>query len=605
MSAASRPEPRPAPGRVVPVSNRIGRSEKRVWARGRGERGLILLVVLIMVILLAILTAGFTFSVRSNLSGVYARQQQFQARIAAESGIQRAILQLRKSRDDPANWYDNRGLYRQAALEKDNTEAAFQQTGQGSIRGASPATPEPTKEEGAQKQAEPMWRFTLYAVNHDDEQNPAVRYGITPETSKLDLNLANEEQLRYLIETVVPEFTPTNQSIDRESLVQCLLDWREKGENARPKGAKSEYYRSLRPGYQPKLGRFDTVEELLLVKGFSGWVLYGEDYNRNGLLDQNEDDGNASFPPDNADGKLYRGLAPYLTVFSRELNTDSSNKPRINLNMKDTVELQKQLTERNVDARLVDYIMRIREGGKAFRSVMDLLPVPPPEPEATTQPGDEEGDGTTTQPGDEPTSPPTSQPTSQSTSKPSGSSGSGRQPTSRPTSRRSGRQDDVPLANLTDEIPPGQATDLPVILDRLTTDVRPVFVGRINVAVAPREVLATLPELSTTEIDAIASNRGGLSGDDKRTPAWLLTQGLVSERKFRKLLPKLTASSSTFSVDAVGFGDHVGVTKRIGAVIEMRGPIGQVLYYRDLTPLGPAYTPHGEETRSVVRESNR
>jgi len=559
-----------------------------------------------MVVLLAMLTAGFTFSVRSNLSGVYARQELFQARIAAESGIQRAILQLRKGLSDPANWYDNRGFYRQAALERVEGEAAFQTYGQGDQKNPDQAKQDP------KKQVDPVWRFSLYALNDDtggpQNQNSPVRYGLTPETAKLDLNLAHEDQLRELIFAVVPELTSNNQSIDREALVQCLLDWREPGDTPRPKGAKSDYYRSLKPGYRPKLGRFDTVEELLLVKGFTGWVMYGEDFNRNGMLDPNEDDGDASFPPDNADGKLNRGLAAYLTVFSRELNTDSSSKPRINLNMKETDVLQRQLAERAIDGKLVDYIMRIRGGGIMFRSVMDLLPVPPPE---TSQPGEEEEEEQTqtSQPSSETTSQPTSEPTSQSTTQPivrgTATSQPGRGSTSQPTSRRSRKQQDLPTTNLTDETPPATAADLPAILDHLTTDLRPIFVGRINVVAAPREVLMSLKELTEQEVGAIVSNRGGLSGDDKRTPAWLLTQGLVSERTFRRVLPRITASSSTFSVDAVGFADHVGVTKRIGAVLEMRGPVGQVLYYRDLTPLGPAYTPHGEEIRSIVRESNR
>ncbi len=553
-----------------------------------------------MIVLLALLAAGFCFAVRAGLRGVYARQYQYQARIAAEAGIQRAIVQLRKGRDNPENWYDNRAVFRQASVERLEGSATFQRSGLFGNAGDEGET--------SPAQADPAWRFTLYADNLDDERSPTVRYGLTPETGKLDVNLANEDQLRRLIFEAVPESGFNNQQIDRESLVQCLLDWREPGQTPRPLGAKSDYYRTLRPGYACKGARLDTVEELLLIKGFTAWVVYGEDYNRNGLLDVNEDDGNASFPPDNADGRLFRGLAPLLTTFSRELNTNSLGKPRINLNMQDVADLEKQLNERGVDGKLTDYILRIRAGGLTFNSVMNLLPVPPPDEEeiAATQPDGEEGtatqpddegdDDATTQPGEEPAA---SQPTTQPRTSRRGRD-SRRQPTTRPTT-----QPREELKNLTDEIPPGTIADLPVILDQLTTDPRPIMMGRINITTAPREVLRTLAELDAETVTAILSKRGGLSGDDKRTCAWLLSQDLVSERKFRRMLPRITAGSSTFSIDAVGFADHVGVVRRLNAVIEMRGPIGQVLYYRDLTPLGPAYRPHGEEIRSVVRQAGR
>lgn len=553
-----------------------------------------------MVVLLALLAAGYTFTIRSNVAASYATHHEFQARMAAEAGIHRAIVELRKSRSNPDLWYDNPQLFRQAAVQVVKGAETFQSYARGAEAAASI--------DAAREQADPVWRFSLYALNADDPENPVLRYGVSPESGKLDLNAATEEELRILIEAVVPAETPDSQAIDHESLVQCLLDWREGGTQPRPKGAKDEYYLTLRPPYRAKKARFDTVEELLLVRGFTGWVVFGEDYNRNGLLDPNEDDGDASFPPDNADGKLARGLAAYVTVFSREINVDSTNRPRINLNMKDTAKLEEELQNAQLDSKIIDYIMRIRGSGIAFRSVMDLFDVPPEEEsdeeeEQTTQPSDDdgaedEGDSgpPTSQPGDEGS---TSQPSDGSTSRQSTSKPSRREPTSKPSSK------EPPLANLTDEIPPGTYADLPLILDRLTADPLPMFVGRININTAPREVLSTLPGLTAQEVESIVSGRSGLSGDDRKTVAWVLTEGLISERKFRKLLPRITTGSATFSVESVGFADHVGATKRLSAVVEMRGPIGQILYYRDLTSLGPAYTPYGEETRGFANRSGR
>ena len=49
-------------------------------------------------------------------------------------------------------------------------------------------------------------------------------------------------------------------------------------------------------------------------------TVYRADANRNGLLDANENDADAAAPGDNRDGKLDRGLAPFVTVYSQEPN---------------------------------------------------------------------------------------------------------------------------------------------------------------------------------------------------------------------------------------------------------------------------------------------
>ncbi|MFH1417749.1 MAG: hypothetical protein ABII12_05610, partial [Planctomycetota bacterium] len=61
--------------------------------------------------------------------------------------------------------------------------------------------------------------------------------------------------------------------------------------------------------------------------------------------------------------------------------------------------------------------------------------------------------------------------------------------------------------------------------------------------------------------------------------------------------------SSVFRVETIGYADHVGVVERLNVVFELRGPIAQVLYHRNLTGLGPAYTPHGLERRGITDQS--
>lgn len=562
-----------------PATTASGGSRLAQILRPRPRRGLILIVVLVMIALLSLLAAGYTFMVRSHLHSVMAQQERFSARMAAESGVQRAIALLRKSKNDPAVWYDNPALFKGwLVYGEDKKEADLNRTE--NTNRYDPA-------------AAPAWRYNLVAPNYD--RPGTLRYGLTDECSKLNLNTATERQLHRLLAAAIPQ-DPIHP-VDVNVLVDSLLDWREPGDTPRPNGAKNAYYQSQRPPYRSKGGPFSTIEELLLVRGFTGGILFGEDYNRNGLLDPNEDDANASFPPDNGDGQLFAGIAPYLTLWSRETNTSSDGRRRIDLNMKDTQKLQELLAEQ-IPPQIAAYILSIRAQGITFNSVMNLIPAPPPPPKEEKPAG--EGDEPASQPADE--APPISQPASQP-------GGRIRSRKARGLSDLDGSEKDtrppIPVySNLTAEPPPGTYADLPVLLDRLTASPQPQFAGRIDISTAPRAVLLTLEELSEADVDAILAARATIKPEERTTPAWVLQYQALDEGRFRQVLPKITTGSSVFTIEAVGYGDHTGVIERILTIIEMRGPVPQVLYSRNLAGLGPAYTPHGVDERVAPKGLN-
>ena len=60
-------------------------------------------------------------------------------------------------------------------------------------------------------------------------------------------------------------------------------------------------------------------------------MLYGEDTNRNGILDWNENDGDNTSPSDNSNGKLEPGFFNYVTIHSYELNSAEGNSSKINI----------------------------------------------------------------------------------------------------------------------------------------------------------------------------------------------------------------------------------------------------------------------------------
>jgi DNA uptake protein ComE-like DNA-binding protein len=69
-------------------------------------------------------------------------------------------------------------------------------------------------------------------------------------------------------------------------------------------------------------------------------LLLGEDTNRNGVLDPNEDDGEDTNPADDGDGLLTPGLLEYVTVYSSQPNT-INGQAKINVTSTDPQMLQR------------------------------------------------------------------------------------------------------------------------------------------------------------------------------------------------------------------------------------------------------------------------
>jgi DNA uptake protein ComE-like DNA-binding protein len=159
--------------------------------------------------------------------------------------------------------------------------------------------------------------FTVFRPLYDDQQT--VLWGLDDEASKLNLNTATKDMLMKL-----PNMT--------EDIADAIIDWRDADSNPGANGAESSYYNTLNPPYNCKNAPFETLEELLYVKGMTPALLYGEDFNLNGVLDPNENDGDTTFPPDNMDGKLDPGLWSLCTVWSKDKNVDANGKKRVNLN---------------------------------------------------------------------------------------------------------------------------------------------------------------------------------------------------------------------------------------------------------------------------------
>lgn len=449
------------------------------------RRASVLLMTMVIVALAAMIAVSLLFRAGVELRSEAGGRRGEQARQAAESGIARAIALLRQSPNDRSLWYDNDELFKNQ-LVFDAGQA--------------------------------KWYFTIYAPPSNDSTE--LRCGVIDEAGKINVNIADEKTL-----LAMPGMNP--------QLVDSLLDWRDSDDKPRANGAEHEYYGTLQPmPYHVRNGHLATVEELMLVKGFDASLVLGEDFNLNGLLEANEDDGGESHPPDDGNGELDTGLAGLLTTVSYEFDVDNEGEARVNINGGE--DDLKQLNSTGLDEGTIVFIELYRAEGKTFSQPGELLEMQ----YKLTRDHDQK--------------------------------------------KYPGAKKDVTISS---HVAGGQ---LAVVMDKLTSQAgggKRVSVGLVNVNSAGAKTLASLPEIDENLARQIVSERSA-SEPGCETIAWLVTKGLVDAETFRKIAPKLTARGLQFRIRCVGFGTPSGQFCVLEAVVDMAKQPASMLYMRDITRLG-------------------
>ncbi len=142
--------------------------------------------------------------------------------------------------------------------------------------------------------------------------------GPLDEHSKANINLLSTTELMN-----VEDMTP--------DVVGAIVDWRDTNEDAGMLGAEKTYYQNRGKSYEPRNASFRNFAELELVAGVWPESTRGEDWNLDGRLDPNEDDGEETWPEDNHDGILDAGLSGLLTASSLTSPRAASGEDRLNL----------------------------------------------------------------------------------------------------------------------------------------------------------------------------------------------------------------------------------------------------------------------------------
>jgi type II secretory pathway component PulK len=183
-------------------------------------------------------------------------------------------------------------------------------------------------------------------------------FGLMDEAGKINLNSESPQELLDML-LKLPNMT--------SELANSIIDWQDEDQDVSAGGAEGEYYLLLSDPYQCKNAPLETVEEVLLIKGGGLQLLYGEDTNRNGVLDWNENDGEQSLPSDNSNSQLDPGFFNYVTIHSYEINTDSQGQERLDLNDSQNQAAVQELLGEVLDNEKAIIVMQSLRNGGLFR----------------------------------------------------------------------------------------------------------------------------------------------------------------------------------------------------------------------------------------------
>lgn len=373
----------------------------------------------------------------------------------------------------------------------------------------------------------------VFRVFHQAEAGPAgqLQYGVRDEEARLNVNLATGEELKLL-----PGLEP--------HLIPFLIDFRDEDQTPSPGGAEADYYLGLQPPYLPKNRPFETLRELLQVRGFTRELWLGEDLNANGVLDPEEDDGSLNDPPDNQDHQLDAGLSRYCTVHSAVANVNAAGDARVDVQQADEAALT---AVNGISSSLAKALISYRNQNR-LGSLDDLLDVVA----VSSQPNTANQGQSTPTPG---------QP-------PSGTAPAPNRPPNRPPNSSANSGEKLISEDL-----------LLQIADDITLDSESELAGAININTAEAAVLHCLPGVENELAHAIVSYRQ--SSGFFQNVAWLLRVPGMTRQIFKQVAPKVTVRSETFRILSEGKVASSGARQRIEAIVRLGASGVETLAYRE------------------------
>jgi general secretion pathway protein K len=120
----------------------------------------------------------------------------------------------------------------------------------------------------------PAFRFNGETLELEYAYPDSVEVRIYDHAGKINLRNLTEDRLRALLERMLETEEDDADEDQIEELLAAWGDWLDADDGIRVDGAEEEYYLSLDPPYLPRQGQLETVEEILLIRGFD--EIFGE-----------------------------------------------------------------------------------------------------------------------------------------------------------------------------------------------------------------------------------------------------------------------------------------------------------------------------------------
>lgn len=520
-------------------------------------RGSILVLVLVAIVIMSLTTSTFLLLMRNEHLASRYSGNRLQANMLTRSGVDylRVLLSLSLDELQQQGGLLNNPELLQDVLVVDDDVSSF--------RG----------------------RFSVVAPDLVQGFYQGLRFGLQNESAKLNLNsLLISDQSSTTVEQT---FSPQDRLLlipgMNEDVADAILDWMDENDSARSYGAEAADYQSLSQPYQPRNGPFAHLDELLMVRGVTPELLYGVDSNRNLQIDANEQPAGALAQLDNTNGELALGWSTYLTVHSAEINNTPNGEPKIDVNSGSLQTLHGELLEA-LGAAEANFIIAFRQFG--------------PLESNSNSGGNQSGDSS-----------------SNNGSPPGGDAG---EPTSADSIQLDFEKEavneigslldlvDVKVSVTGEEGKSPQLIESPwrddggsyrldfaELLDVARSDPSERTAGRININLASRPVLLTVPGMTEVLADQILAQRNPvvdrLSGE-QRHATWLIADGLVTLEEFKPMFPFLTTGGDVYSCQVVGFFDDGTARARAQVVLDRSGDSTRLLAWENLSKLGPGFS---------------
>ena len=208
----------------------------------KNQNGIALMVVLWVLVLLSALATEFAYSMRTEVNATRNYKEDVESYYIAKAGIQLAMAELLK----------------EARFHSIHPEYGF-------VSGIP-------KESEIKASEESAGEFEIINRTNIELGRGTVTYQITDENGKTNVNRASREVLIKVLDASGMEIGE-----EQDIIADSILDWIDRDDEHRLNGAESDFYLMKDEPYNAKNGSFDSLDELLKVRGITREVLYGSE----------------------------------------------------------------------------------------------------------------------------------------------------------------------------------------------------------------------------------------------------------------------------------------------------------------------------------------